>query len=506
MNRIIILVVAVFAMAFCNAQNSTDGLRYGVDRTYGTARFQGMSGAFGALGGDLSAIGINPAGSAVFLQNNASVSFSVFDRENDATYFNTETRSIDTDVSLNQAGLVFVFDTTNEESPWKKFTLGLNFDSSQNYNDELFVIGTGNTSISEFFLAQAQGFPLNLLELRPGESIADLYTFLGETEGVAAQNAFLGYQGFIFDPVDPNNQNNTQYTSNVAPGSFNQEYAYFTEGYNGKYTLNLATQYTNDFFFGINLNSHVIDYRRSTFLFETNSNTGSSVNQIGFENNLSVLGTGFSAQVGAIAKLNDKFRLGLTYDTPTWYVISEETSQALETRRVENGQNIFETVNPRVINVFEDYELRTPGKVMASAAYVFGKSGLISFDYSYKDYSNTKFSPSNDPVFIGVNSEIDNRLKATSTYRLGGEYRINNMSLRGGYHFEESPYKDETTVGDLNGFSLGAGYNFGNYTFDVAYARSEQSREQQLYNVGLTDSASIETTYSTVVFTLGFRL
>ena len=34
-----------------------------------------------------------------------------------------------------------------------------------------------------------------------------------------------------------------------------------------------------------------------------------------------------------------------------------------------------------------DYELRTPWKISGSAAYIFRKHGLISFDYNYKDYS-----------------------------------------------------------------------------------------------------------------------
>jgi len=41
-------------------------LRYSTGETEGTARFKSMSGAFGALGGDMSAVSINPAGSAIF--------------------------------------------------------------------------------------------------------------------------------------------------------------------------------------------------------------------------------------------------------------------------------------------------------------------------------------------------------------------------------------------------------------------------------------------------------
>ncbi len=492
-------------MATLQAQGIADGLRYSQENTTGTARFNGLSGAFGALGGDLSAIAINPAGGAVFLRNEASISAGVLDKNNEALYFNTFTKSLDTDVNLNQVGGVFVFNNTNENSPWRKFTLGVNYNNTQNYDNELFIAGNGNNSIANFFLEQAQGIPLNLLQLQGSETISDLYSFLGENQGVTAQNAFLGYQGFIFDPVE-NNSNNTQYTSNVAAGSFNQEYTSITKGYGGKYTLNLATQYTDNFFFGINLNSHVIDYQQSTFLSETNNNQGSTVNQIGFENNLSVLGSGFSAQVGAIAKVAENLRLGLTYDTPTWYTISEETTQYLETERTIDGQTNTAIIDPQVLNVYEDYDLKTPGKLAASAAYIFGKSALISFDYSYKDFSEITFKPTSDPVFSAENGIIDNTLTGASTYRIGGEYRFSDISLRAGYHYEESPYNNKQVMDDLNGVSLGLGYNFGNYYMDLSYARTEQERQQQLYNIGLTDSALVNTVNSSIVFTFGLKL
>ena len=506
MKKSILFLIMAISVATLHAQGLVDGLRYSQENTTGTARFNALSGAFGALGGDLSAIAINPAGGAVFLRNEASISAGVMGKDNEALYFNTFTKSLDSDVSLNQVGGVFVFDNTNENSPWKKFTLGVNYNNTQNFDDELFIAGNGNTSIANFFLEQAQGTPLNLLQLQGTETIADLYTFLGETQGAAAQNAFLGYQGFIFDPLDPQNSNNTQYTSNVAPGTFNQEYVLVSEGYSGKYTLNLATQYTDAFYFGINLNSHIIDYRQSTFLFERNNNQGSTVNEIGFENNLSVLGSGFSAQIGAIAKATENLRLGLTYDTPTWFTISEETTQYLETQRTNNGQTNTVVVDPRVLNIYEDYNLKTPGKLAASAAYIFGKSGLISFDYSYKDFSEITFKPTSDPVFASEYTNIETVLKGASTYRLGGEYRFNDVSFRAGYRFEESPYNNKQIMDDLNGFSLGLGYNFGNYYMDLSYARTEQERQQQLYSTGLTDSALINTIDDSFVFTFGLKL
>jgi long-subunit fatty acid transport protein len=97
-------------------------------------------------------------------------------------------------------------------------------------------------------------------------------------------------------------------------------------------------------------------------------------------------------------------------------------------------------------------------------------------------------------------------LNGVNSLRLGGEYRINQLSLRGGIRYEDSPYKNDDIIGDLNGFSLGLGYNLGNYNIDISYARAEQDRKQQLYSAGLTDSASITTVTSSIIFTLGFAL
>lgn len=506
MKRFTFLFITVFSIAVIQSQNITDALRYSTEALNGTARFNALSGAFGALGGDAAAMTINPAGSAIFLKSAGSASLSVVDKKNKATYFNTRTNTSDTNLKFNQAGFVFVINNPNLESSFNKFTFGINYISTQNHDEDLFVFGTGNTSIGEFFLAQAQGIPLDLLQLQSGESISSLYAYLGETEGVAAQNAFLGYQGFIIDPIDPDDPTNTMYFSNIAPGTFNQQYSYYTSGYNGKFTFNFATQVNNKFSFGVNLNSHNINYNQFTFLYETNSNPGSLVNKVGFENNLAVYGWGFSAQFGAIAKLTESLRIGITYDTPTWYNIYEETVQYLETQRIENGTTVITVVDPRIVNIFYKYDLRTPWKFSGSAAYVFGKHGLISFDYIYKDYSSMKFSPSNDPAFASENNNIKNELKGTSSFRVGGEYRINQLSLRGGYMFDESPYKNSSTIDDLSGFSTGIGYYFGNYSLDFSYSRTQQDRNQQLYSIGLTDSASIEAINNNYVLSIAYEI
>ena len=506
MKRFTFLLIITFSISISNAQNITDALRYSTEAINGTARFNALSGAFGALGGDITAMTINPAGSAIFTSSAGSATLSVVDKRNNANYYNSYTKSSEARLKYNQAGFVFVFNNYNQASSANKFTFGINYNSTNNYSENLFINGTSNNSIDNFFLEQAQGVTLNSLIVHSGETTSGVYSYLGATEGVGSQNAFLGYQGYIIDPVDPQNLDNTQYFSNIAPGEFNQSYSLISSGYSGKFTFNFATQINNKFSFGVNLNSNNISYSESTYLFETNNNSGSLINKVGFENNLYAYGWGFSAQFGAIAKVTEALRLGITYDTPIWYDIYEETTQYLETQRTVGGSTINTVVNPLIVNVFYRYQLRTPWKISGSAAYIFGKTGLLSFDYNYKDYTHTRFSPTNEPNFSIENSKISTELKGASSFRVGGEYRINQISLRGGYIYEESPYINKTTIDDLYGFSMGLGFNLGSYNLDLSYSRTKQDREQQLYSIGLTDTAFVEAVNHIYSFTVVYEI
>ena len=83
---------------------------------------------------------------------------------------------------------------------------------------------------------------------------------------------------------------------------------------------------------------------------------------------------------------------------------------------------------------------------------------------------------------------------------------MENWSLRGGYRIEESPYSNDDLIGDLIGYSVGLGYNFGNIKLDLAYDMAQQERSYQLFPVGLTDSAFLDENNSNYTLTLSFGL
>jgi len=277
-----------------------------------------------------------------------------------------------------------------------------------------------------------------------------------------------------------------------------------TQGYNGKFSANLAMQYNKSISLGLNINSHFIDFRKSTYLFEENTNDGSTINEVNFENELYTTGEGFSLQLGTIVKLTDDIRIGLSYATPTWLTLREETTQYLSTFDDEASQGYV--VNPSIVNIFPEYNLKTPGKLIGSIAYILGKSGLISFDYSRKNYANTSFDTNDNSLDNALNSDINDTFRAANSYKIGAELRQKNFSFRGGYRLEESPYKDTSIAGDLKGFSLGLGYSFGNSKVDLAYENIKQKTMQQLYQSGSLDAASINNKNSIVTLTLSLDL
>jgi len=101
--------IAAFLCIMANAQNINDVLRYSKENLQGTARFQAMGGAFGALGGDLSALNVNPAGAAVFNNSLLTLSGTYYNNTNDTRYFGSFNTNTFSNTDLSQVGGVFVF-------------------------------------------------------------------------------------------------------------------------------------------------------------------------------------------------------------------------------------------------------------------------------------------------------------------------------------------------------------------------------------------------------------
>nr|WP_315141774.1 outer membrane protein transport protein [uncultured Flavobacterium sp.] len=500
MKKTYIVIAIAFLCTSVKAQEISDALRYSVDNLNGTARYRSMSGAFGALGGDLSSINVNPAGSAVFNNNQLGLTISNYSNKNNSNYFGTQTSDSENSFDLNQAGGVFVFKNHNRNADWTKIAFAVNYENTNNFDNAKFSAGVNPTnSIANYFLSYANGIPLNILENGNYPELS-----------YAEQQAFFGYQGYIINPVS-NATSNTAYTSNVREGgNYYQENAIYSNGYNGKLSFNFSSSYKDKLYIGINLNSHFSNYTQSTRFYEDNDNTLTNedrITRMRFSNDLYTNGTGFSFQIGAIVKATEELRFGAAYESPTWMNLSDELTQRLSSVSSNtSGELPTDVIDPRITNYYAPYRLQTPSKFTASAAYVFGKKGLISIDYAIKDYNNVKFRPTSDDYYRDLNAEMNASLKTSGELRIGAEYKIKALSLRGGYRMEKSPYKNKTTIGDLTGYSGGLGYNFGATRVDLAYSYAKRNYQQGFFSTGLTNAASIGAINNNVSLTVLFEL
>ena len=499
MKKISILLVILFGLFEAKAQSVNDALRYSQDDLIGTARFRAMGGAFGALGGDLSSINVNPAGSAIFANSQAGLTMSNSQTKNNADYFGNKRTTNSNDLNINQAGGVFVYDAYSK-SGWNKLAFALNLDDNRGFKNNISFAGTNpNNSIANYFLSYANGIPLRVLN---DFSYNDL--FYNE------QQAYLGYNAFIIDPVN-NIPSNTAYTSAVLPGRLNQESISNTTGNSGKASFNFSAQHEDNLAVGINLNAHFSEFRQTSTFLESNTNNTSTtdnyVKRVRFNNDLYTVGSGFSFQLGAIYKPTKQLRVGLAFESPTWFNFTDEISQNISatsgTVSTELPPDVLVPLQGDKI-ILEPYTLQTPAKFTGSVAYVFGKRGLISLDISTKNYSSARLSPDDDEP--SVNAAICQSLNASTEIRAGGEYKIKKVSLRAGYRWEESPFKLKSAVGDLTAYSGGIGYNFGNTKLDLAFSHSKRFTNQSLFSQGFLDAPTISNINNTVSLTLLFEL
>ena len=480
-----VLMVFLYSLG-SNAQSMDDVLRYTRPELKGSARYVSMGGAFHALGGDLSAVSDNPAAAAVFLNSELGVTVNAMDNKINANYFGVNNKLDSRSTDIDQFGVVLVLNNT-KENDFVKVSFAYNYQNEQVFNNKYNARGTNpNRGLDDYFLTFANGVFYEDIKTYDDETVSDSYRYLGENMGFSAQQAFMGFQGYMINPL-VEEDSNTLYVTNSNPqgNSVNHDFFVNQTGKNSKHSFTLAAQYKQKLYVGFNLNSYRSEFTRVDNLVENNYGLGSTFDFAEFQNELLTIGQGFSFQLGAIYKATNNIRMGLSYQSPTWYNMTDELQQYI----ITNKSTGTDTVEPNIINIYE-YNISTHSMYSSGLAYIFGSKGLISFQYDHASYQNSSFDVGNGDVnFINQNKKIASMLKSAGTFKLGGEYRVDKLSLRGGFVNQQSINR---TSKDLNkGFSFGLGYDFGGSVLNLAISKMEIQRSESMYQEGLTDPLKI---------------
>ncbi len=430
------LILATLALNAQTLSYTDQAVLFSTDDNYGTARFVGMSGAFGALGGDMTAVDINPAGLAVFEYGEFSTTLSYRDTKIKTSFYGNTINNSDDYFRFSQIGGVLALNTYGN-SDWNKFAFGFNYNIIKDFDNNF--VTEGNSGVPDF-----------------------------------VDDPFLNYD---------NDDTNDVFYTNVD----NQLFGSFTSGINDRFSFSFATQYKELLYLGASVAFQNINYYQNTIYEEANNDGNGNTLDAFNEQILSTYGNGFNFGLGAILKPTQNVRIGASYQSPIWYNISERFQEYLDIIVSNNSELFIERFDPN----FFDYKLKTPSKLTGSFAYVFGNVGLVSLDYIYQNYKNTKLQPSS--AFIDENQDLANGLKNTSSFKLGTEWRYKILSFRGGYRFIQSPYKNSDSSFDITGYSFGLGIKFThNVKIDFAYDNSTNSDQYQFLNIDGVQPAELD--------------
>ncbi|PQJ21510.1 hypothetical protein [Tenacibaculum sp. SG-28] len=131
------------------------GFIFAKDDGYGTARFEAMGGAFGALGGDESAFSINPAGSGVSKYSSSSATFSNTNTTLEASYYGNNSNYDNNVFNFTQAGSILTFDAAFSKD-WTRFALTFNYKIKSDYDAFYSVNGnSGSPNYTQHFMDDA---------------------------------------------------------------------------------------------------------------------------------------------------------------------------------------------------------------------------------------------------------------------------------------------------------------------------------------------------------------
>ena len=492
MRIILLAALCLIQVLSLTAQTAGDALRFSQYNPTATARSVGVGGAIGALGGDFSVLSVNPAGIAVYRQSEVMISPALY-------LVNTESQlengpiTDDNTTNLHLANVGFVVASTRRERKWKAVNFGFGLNRNANYNQQIFYRGNSAGSIVDRFVALAQGVaPIDLFD---------------PEEGIALD------VGAIYQP-DPNDP--TFYENDLFAGDrLDRSQSARLRGATDEMVLSLGGNYEHKLYVGATIGVTFPRYEEEKSYLETDTPDNIDFfDELLFEEALITTGVGINAKLGLTYRANQALRLGLAYHTPTATSLSDEYQNEIRFD-ILFPDGTFESRTARSLLGEFTYTLYTPGRIVGQVGYIFGKSGFVSAEIDWADYSSASYSfadtndPRNQQLEQDLNDEIDAAFKSAVNVRLGAEYVLQEkFRVRGGVQLLQSPFEVDTSDGFDTRFSVGAGVREQSFFIDLGLQFSSADQTFLPYVVPGGTSPMVDNTVNgtLIVLTAGLKI
>ncbi len=481
-----------FSILFCltaalaYGQGISEVVRMSTGEPISTARVAGVGGSFGAMGGDLGVLSINPAGLGDYRK--AEITFSPgFSSVSTNAYLNelpenALTRDENSLLSINNLGIVFTGSPRQSDFNTSNFAISLNRLAS--YTEFFEYEGFTQGSITERFKELANG--------RTPESLDD----------------FEAYPAYFTSAIFDDDED-LQYDSDISDLAFvDKMQTVNREGRMSELNIAWGGKYNENLNVGVGLGIPIVSFTETKVYTEWDPTDQIELfNSLEYVEQLNTSGTGINLKVGA--QYTFKFlRLGASLQSPSLISLEDE----YETEMVYDF-TLVSSPEPYISPLGSfDYRVTTPWKTNISVGGLFRLgdelNAFVNADLEYQDYSVGKLDyRGNDTELENeVNNDIALQLTNGANIRLGGELAYKKVRVRAGTAFNASAY--DLDEGFSSAYSLGGGLRGDKFFLDVAYRIRNTEAGYLPYRVLDIERNQVVTTeqrISNLIFTAGFK-
>lgn len=468
------------------AQNEIDALRFSYTANGGTARSFAMANAFGALGADLSSIYINPAGLGLYRKSEISLGLGNEFNNTSATHFGSTVDADTYNFNLRNVGIALSYLNEAEESKWKSTHIGISYGRTASFSQVLNINGFNpKTSLLDHFVNEANG--------TSPEFLASNFPFTSS----------LAWETYTMDPLDTVM---STYTALFTDGQVDQSYTLESSGRMSETAFAFSANYNHKLYLGAGLAFVSARYEETYVHHESRGNVQDELKEMEYQQDLTTRGNGINFRLGILYRLSNGFRVGGSFQSPSFMVINDTWATSMKSK-FEDGTN-FEQDSP---NGEFSWSLNTPMRFTLSGAGIIGARGLISVDYEFMNLSSAKMKRASDSYsdydFAFENERINNLYTNSNELRVGTEWKVRKLILRGGFSMRHYPIKDEyVTRSDATmGYSLGIGYRVRAFSMDLSFRRSEYFLDRYLYDSESIEPTTVDITQNELILGFAYR-
>lgn len=480
------IIIALFGFTSASAQNVGDAVRYSTFDPTGTAAAVGLGSSIGAMGGDFSVIGINPAGIAEFRKSAFTFTPSINTSSVDGYFIDDQAASVNRSrSSFLIDNISFVSSGGTRNGSWSTSNWAVGFSKLADFNRDIKIEGATEGTITERFVSLANNNGLDQFEAG-----------LADEAGAIFLNSNNVFQSDFFDDDVVNKDQFIDQRGSISELSI---------GWGGNYD--------DKFNIGLSAGIPFISYSESK-TYKENFQDGDFSSNLQYVESLNTSGVGLNFKLGMQYRAIPQLRIGAAIHSPTWSTLNDDFSTIVDyeySSSSESGSGSGASPDGSF-----KYKYTSPWKAIGSigSVYKFGEiKGFVNADFEYLDYKNNEFdftSHSTDPAEGTntqiVNGEIDETLGSSTNIRLGAEMAYSDLRFRAGYTISSSPYVGDDELS--TSWSTGVGFRGTGFFVDLGYRRRSATEGYSPYSVPDLEErdavANTESTYGKVVATIGF--